>query len=1352
MLLSSSISALLQAVELIEDIGLDNCTYEGDFYSLKNSYYNGLKKTTDDSHRCNSYNITSEQYIRADIYSYQGGKVSWNNSGCIISSSNPLIFEPRDNIEGECNDQGTTYYYEGRYEASPLQLNIITTDIGEKKEIKGVLSNKINADPFDESYTLSSDNIGFCDTAAFENSGALKSGGYLDAYIESVAQKSSGNAVIRDILWKNTGDMYTRKITAENVFPTGLIAHIAAEASTAGDATIGNIEWGNGGYMTSDREIRCQIDSTGYGASVSAGNIDWTNTHIIDAKGEISAFINQNIEGNFSSENSIKWKNTGTIKAGAGINTYVQSMHKGNSLDNDSWINYGTIESEGTYVAYSDSNLPHTTEIIIGASSGKAYNVGTISIQKDSEYNTGGHGYIENPILKIPHGGNFYNFGTIEIGENCILSLADNGKIVNLLVCNFIENIDDVTRVFLPSYDENHYNAIQEKNHSEHSTYIQNAAYYDLVNDTAKIKDLYRIYSGAKVTYTNTSTLNVNGTLESNWNNYISTETGQLMELGVAGDSALLTNHALTTGGGVTSECLSILAKEIKIIGQNTKSNWDNTALKTAPGVTIKIGGFDKSYQDMTIHNPADLTTIPSDARFGGSLFSIDGYKEQLGNVVEAVDTSTKVEQNSGYVRYYGDNSWYNGLFIVHADAIADVDTLGAMFGGNIELKAESTLIWRGGPKDPYNKPIISMENSSVLSFILPEDDEGNKIFSVYGKISTTGDNTNPATINIESGTIYIKSDCSNFKGHLKIQEGAMLVIRKDTSSTTGQSHEGKMFGGTVEVVGKENGQNGQITIDTDNGLIPLRLKNGRVVIQKGKDGIEKTQLMQGFYIEKYATLVDDIPDAEFYNFVIDGGRFELGPKQDHALFSGTTYAGSTINTKDGVIAILDFVADPSIQSTSEDADVYCGESEELKGHLRIGYDSTTGDEKGGSSELKWHLDLDPQNNSADKIRAVAIDVASQSKGIVLGEYGLLSEPLDEEYVFKILDITGAEKKYPTITVPADNFYSTNYGVYELLSSGANDGNIILRLKSGLTGAYGKIKEVYLPMSLMHSASLSVMADMLDAAYDKSSFHNSKYHVWNKSMCDVYDFIVSSGACRLHTEGKAVLFGADFTPFSVEKGTIVASAFAGCSRKNFQYDNVYGDCFGSIGGLKLSWLNKDYGNVNMVCSYSTSRTGPKDCLIRAHQFSIGARYSNALPLGDNVFIVPLTQLEYLHTLLQDTQMEHVRVNHQNYHNMRAAAGLSLQFASNDFKVSVGTKFIKKFGRGMTGKYKDTDIQSPQKIGSSQLQISAKICGKLNDNASVDLTVGKYCSSRKGTFMNFTLSMALSPITLGSWIF
>jgi hypothetical protein len=276
----------------------------------------------------------------------------------------------------------------------------------------------------------------------------------------------------------------------------------------------------------------------------------------------------------------------------------------------------------------------------------------------------------------------------------------------------------------------------------------------------------------------------------------------------------------------------------------------------------------------------------------------------------------------------------------------------------------------------------------------------------------------------------------------------------------------------------------------------------------------------------------------------------------------------------------------------------------------------------------------------------------------------------------------------------------------------------------------------------MHSAALSILADVSDAVYDKSLISTGKYNIWNKTMTYHHNFKTSTRS-DLSSNGKTIVFGVDAIPLLLGDGiNLVPTVFLGSSRENLSYDSSNSIGSGFIGGLKLCWNIEDYGNLIFLCSYGNIGNGSRDYYARTHLFSTGICCNGALLLEENVALMPQIQLDYMSIIPENIQIKYASVNHKNFHNLKTAAGVSLRFTNDNLAASVGAKFVKRFGGNLSGTCCGKEIPSFEKNSSSHLELNAKISGEINDAMHIDLTVGKTCDGRKGCSAGLTLSVAL----------
>ncbi|GHT91870.1 hypothetical protein FACS1894122_04920 [Alphaproteobacteria bacterium] len=765
------------------------------------------------------------------------------------------------------------------------------------------------------------------------------------------------------------------------------------------------------------------------------------------------------------------------------------------------------------------------------------------------------------------------------------------------------------------------------------------------------------------------------------------------------------------------------------------------------------------------------------------SIVSLKGYSGGNIGAVDPVDHTVILEKIGGArLHITGENSWYNGVFNIR-EGVVDVATEGSMFGGDINLYGGSELIWRGGPKDQYNKPTITLHNGSTLSFILPED-VNNKVFSVYGQIKTDANynqaGVSPAVVNIESGTIYIKSDCSKFYGELEIEPNATLIIRKD------ENNEGQMFGGSVSVT---NGKS--ILIDTDQGLSPMHIKKGKISLEN-KSELNNGGKIKKMTVEKDATIHNNIDHADFYNLTIDGGTLEFGEWVESATFHGPTYFGSTLDTRDGKIMKIVCVEDRVV---GEEVDYPAGEDHGAdNGRLKIGY-RPDGSISGGNME--WLLDFDPQSGKADSIEAVGVDIAEGSQGIILARYKLLSEPTEEAYIFQLLTLTGPGEPYPHLTV-TDQTYDAASGTYRLYAEGGN-GCVTLR-KEAATGEAKKpvggnqatekpnempaeetkkpdggnpttekpntmpaeetkkpdeaeksINSDYLPIRLLHCAMLSNLVNIHDALYETfpeyyANTFGRGHRIWGKSFinsCNI-DTIQNK---KIDISGYSIILGCDMKAIAMKNNfSIVPTIFVAYSREDLAYckRTANSDCV--VTGIKTALFN-NHCSIEAIGSYGFIGThgynGKENCGVKSHVFSAAAKGLLQVPLHEKITLNLNLAAYYSYALTEDFEFKCRQLRHKNLSSTALLPGLNLQIGDDKFKTTIGTRFNKRFGGEIETSFDGKPVQAIDRISNDNFESQISIIGKIGKFTEANLEINKIIGSRKGFSARLTLFCVIS---------
>ncbi|MDR2794343.1 MAG: hypothetical protein LBB12_01025, partial [Holosporaceae bacterium] len=692
---------------------------------------------------------------------------------------------------------------------------------------------------------------------------------------------------------------------------------------------------------------------------------------------------------------------------------------------------------------------------------------GPVSLTNDDTNFSGETTVAENAILSLQYIGEIPgrvigNSGAIIVGSDYECTINSGGEITNHKTDKFEKEMYSDDKI--EAYDNDDYN----KDEEDYDFYAgqgnitwKKAAFYDLVNDTAEVETFHEV-GGGKVMVENGASVKVGEAAQLYTNN--------------TGIAVHLEDLSPETQSIVTNEYLD----NIKLDQDTSQNKWQKAALRI-PNIKeankklrVAIVEDTTSTDSKLLCGRDDGTYTPDATEFAGSIYSIEGYTDYKDGkgTVEPVNTNIVVA-SSGNIVYSGDNSWYNGVLEVQS-GVADVLTEGAMFGGHINLQEDATLIWRGGPKDPNNKPVITLDDYARLRFILPVDDKGNKIFSVYGQIKTPEELTSStAEVSIESGEIYIKSDCSGFKGKVIVEPGAILCIRKDGG------HGGEMFGGTLSV-----GNGGSIIVKTDYGLSPLSVDLGTITVNEenvsnspknikkitvGKDATVNLDFL-GAKIEEESVIRGTLrvgQNADFENLKVKGGTLELLENVSDITIKNVEF-GSVLNTMNSKIATI------SVNQWTMD--------DHMDENLAEGANVTNNDD----GAMQWLLDFDVDSETCDQLKIKTFINEKDTPVTIIG-YNVLGNAEKDEYWFQILDI--ANGTYPEIQIQNPLYESTNGNIYKLYANN-RDGKVLMSRNPM------EVSGIYLPIHLMHTAALSSLSNVFDLVYD------SRDGLWDSSILE----------------------------------------------------------------------------------------------------------------------------------------------------------------------------------------------------------------------------------------------------------
>ncbi|MDR1333186.1 MAG: hypothetical protein LBJ69_02160, partial [Holosporales bacterium] len=525
--------------------------------------------------------------------------------------------------------------------------------------------------------------------------------------------------------------------------------------------------------------------------------------------------------------------------------------------------------AKGTYVVSEGAAFRLNRDIEIAASAG---------IRNHShEFYVGGE--LRVNLGDTPSTGRIQNHGRISIeGEG---SIVGEGRIQNEQ--NFQEN---ETQTELMGRNRNA-GGYQVGGGYEYfhlfADELTDAAYFDLANDT-KIRSIYTRSQASIMTPLGGQ---IPGTLEqeSTAAKYVRTEVEMVDQAELpATDGRELTGEAFSRHLPRAYDMRSgVTILDIRGPTYVGESIYSLRGYVPNPDGRFAIQAADGSH--MCDIPPVDIGTVitqtgpPYSAGADGSMFGFEQWDAGASGIDRHCPLFGGWSENregpgDPVAIYAGDNSWYNGVYNLHSGgAVFTPD--GAMFGGQINLGqigdervvdigmgpqivsydgdtlyadiqdsdetkknlaiayAEQTppveMECQGGSKDEYNRSIVNMNGNSTLFFNIPQDENGNRIFSFYGSMNGTPSDR----LIFENGTVLVKGDCSGFKGKIGVRNGASFIMRSSDATSSSQ-YVGKIFGGSIYVIGEDGNPdpNGTFTVSPSDGITPANMECGEMVLK----------------------------------------------------------------------------------------------------------------------------------------------------------------------------------------------------------------------------------------------------------------------------------------------------------------------------------------------------------------------------------------------------------------------------------------------------------------------------------------------------------------------------------------
>lgn len=662
--------------------------------------------------------------------------------------------------------------------------------------------------------------------------------------------------------------------------------------------------------------------------------------------------------------------------------------------------------------------------------------------------------------------------------------------------------------------------------------------------------------------------------------------------------------------------------------------------------------------------NPRDEIEFccQEDKRLYASFFTLPGYTNGVLGAVDPVDCSTLITKSGpGRLEIDGEQSWYNGAILVKESILEIMENTG-VFGGRMDLMPKTELIMHGGPKDDYNKPDIYLTNAKI-SFVMTNDSGDNAIFSYFGRL--TGDASSTAAI--EKGTIFIKGDCSNFKGHVVVSAGADFAIRVKPGY-----YEGLMFGGIIDVM-QEDGVStgGHAIIRSDAGLTPLTLRTG-VVELLGDEDFSTLPVVQGITIGDEANLLVLYDNSVFTDSDIHGDiEFTTGTT---AVFENMNLDGGLMTISSGKMGQVNFVGDMKVGSGFNmlPTNTIVHLDARAVSALRII----------PNRNLAMSIKIDPLSGECDYLEAPAISFSGNS-AIVIPEYRLLSEPFLESHMMQVVKLTATISYPPIIITSPEQTIHTAHDTYHLTGM-TTPGMILLCTDSALytlsnhgisMPQLNRLNNQILPLTYMHSTGAYGLAreyrtimNTIDALDPK------RVHFWRTQKWETES--VSYGPRKMDTERFHTLFGIETRAEEMPlRGVFLKfGVFGGFGHREMYRWRHTGGQKERLFGTQMSLYDK-YFSIHVLGArryYETylwhSYYGPEE--VRTVNYSLGTEIRRTLHVTSYFSVAPGMLVEWLRDRTDPIRFEGTVCKYVTSNYLDVLPSLRLEFKQPTWKIGV----------------------------------------------------------------------------------
>jgi hypothetical protein len=704
---------------------------------------------------------------------------------------------------------------------------------------------------------------------------------------------------------------------------------------------------------------------------------------------------------------------------------------------------------------------------------------------------------------------------------------------------------------------------------------------------------------------------------------------------------------------------------------------------------------------------------------------------------------------------FAGDNSWFNGVFsLEHGGAI--IDNRGSMFGGQINLgRVEGTyptaqalhealnssdesiknaaLISvettpatefesQGGAKDEYNRPSVYMNGNATMYFNIPEDENGDRVFSWYGDIHSTPYDR----IIFQQGRVLVKGDCSGFQGKIGVCQGAEFKIAS-SDETSSSDYKGVMFGGSYEVV-DENGvpvPDGKITVDSSSGLKPLILTSGTMVIKDESGGDEEKHTIDDITVDSTqgeggaAAVRMDYGDSVLNNTKVIGKNSSLH------LDGGEEFHFNNFTLREGVLNI----AGEGLERVSMEGEVSMGSSIAAwtnsvvdsihvndSDHMTAGALPTAAWSL--TDDVKLYFDFDPAAGTADHFVSSTGVTSGLDKKFVLQGVRLLNIPTAQKYYFRLLDFKGTPtERYPEIVIADRNFTVIGPGVTVApdgisIASGApypvsktSDGITAVDINGATYYFYGSNRagkgKVLMTRTLFgtltriegivaHVVGLGAISSTLETVFDEFGYvykhkeNNGKYSFWAKTHALSEKHKTIDDNVKLNRYGTILGFDGKSTQFTNSNTFFTPTVFAGITRNNAKLDGTKARQIEFLGGLKMALFNSRFA-FEILGAYSNltfkTRNNPEfGFKAKSHAFNGAAKLSYGLVKWKNVELRPELTANYSFIKTPKAESATAAITKiKNIHRVDVAPGINVILDKGEWTMAASVKYRCRFG-------------------------------------------------------------------------